>query len=80
MSGSWLVRTRWHPASLLFEHRRILDESGVPYVLTCFFWSPLQLKRTFRSSASCSCLLTDMGSAVRSFHGNCRSQPVKQSR
>ena len=25
-------------------------------------------------------VLTDMGSAVRSFHGNCESQPVKQSR
>jgi hypothetical protein len=25
-------------------------------------------------------VLTDMGSAERSFHGNCESQPVKQSR
>jgi hypothetical protein len=53
-------------------------------------------KRTFRPSASCSCCkgdqkkcvmtepivtnIADMGSTVRSFHGNCESQPVKQSR
>jgi hypothetical protein len=35
---SWLVLTRgMSTLLLLFEHQRILDESGMPYVLTCFF-------------------------------------------
>ena len=55
--GTALVRTRGMSALLpLFEHQRIFDESGVPYVLTCFFWSPSQLKRELSvRRASCSC-------------------------
>ena len=63
---------------LLFEHQRILDESGVPYVLTCFFWS-FAAETNFPFVGKLL-VLTDMGSAVRSFHGNCKSQPVEQSR
>ena len=64
---------------LLFEHRRILDESGVFYALTCFFLVAFAAETNFPFVGKLL-VLTDMGSAVRSFHGNCELQPVKQSR
>jgi hypothetical protein len=74
------VRARGVSALLpLFEHQRIFDESGVLYVLTCFFLVTFAAETNFPFVGKLL-VLTDIDSAVRSFHGNCESQPVKQSR